>query len=163
MKQEEAIENANWSLPAGESQPVKKRGRRSKKPVEMTLSAQDYPIYDQAAQKLIANPSGIWPTEFNVLVRPDDVEETTTAPGGTHKFILPIDMQAKEKQASQCGTIVAVSPLAFTYERWPEGAHPPRVGQKAIFAKYAGMRRKGRDGVEYILMKDKDLAATFEG
>lgn len=157
MRQEDAT-TANFSLPAGESRPIKKaRGRPkgSKNGKKLMASMQQQTKTDPI------NPSGIGPTEFKVLIRPDAVDDTISAPGGT-KFILPIDVQTKEKQASQSGIIVAVSPLAFSYERWPDGTSPPKVGQRAIFAKYAGYKRKGKDGVEYVLMNDRDVAATFE-
>lgn len=162
MRQDEALTASNFSLPAGESQPLKKargRPRGSKKKVDKELIESMERKTIHLAEPI--NPSGIWPTEFKVLIRPDDAEEEITH--GSLRLIKPIDQQEKEKQASQCGVIIAVSPLAFSYETWPEGASPPRVGQKAIYAKYAGYKRKGRDGVEYVLMNDRDIAATFEG
>lgn len=104
------------------------------------------------------NMSGIYPTEFNVLVMPDKAEEYYA---GT-QIIKAVDTVDKEENASQTGTIIAVSPLAFTYETWPEGAPKPQVGDKIIYAKYAGFLRKAKDGNDYRIMKDKDIVATFE-
>lgn len=100
------------------------------------------------------NPSGIYPTEFNVLVKQKEVEETTK--GG---IIIPIEKVEKNKFAEMEGTLIAVSPLAFSYERWPEEARKPAPGDKVIIAQYSGVRVKGKDGAEYLLTKDKDITA----
>ena len=106
--------------------------------------------------KVDFNPSGIRPVEFNVLVKPKEVEERTA--GG---IIVPDIARDREQVAAVEGEIVAVSPLAFTYEDW--GDHEkPKVGDRVYFAKYAGMLVKGRDGVEYRLLKDKDLGAVID-
>jgi co-chaperonin GroES (HSP10) len=100
------------------------------------------------------NKSGILPTEFNVLVLPDPVEEVTK--GG---IILTDPTKESDKHAAVEGTLVAISPLAFTYEDW-EDVHKPKVGQKVIYARYAGNLFDGNDGKEYRLLKDKDLLAV---
>lgn len=126
-------------------QPVKvKKPRKSKAAVEIA-----YP-----------NLSGFSPTEFNVLILPDDVDDVITTKGGV-KLFKPVDTAEKEKYAGQRGRVIAVSPLAFSYERWPEGAAPPQVGQKVIFAKYSGIRMESKkDGREYLFVKDKDIVST---
>src|SRR5690554_8029371 len=107
------------------------------------------------------NPSGISPTEFTVMVLPKPVEERSA--GG---IIIPDMTKDSEKYAQVEGTIVARSPLAFTYATAAEweaaGATPPKPGDRVLHAKYAGVRVKGRDGVEYLLVKDKDITATIE-
>lgn len=103
------------------------------------------------------NQSGIHPTEFKILVRPREIEEKTA--GG---IIIPLSEAEKLQNAAVDGTLIAVSPLAFGYERWPEGSAPPKVGDKVLYSKYAGMKRKGKDGVIYIVMQDKDLCAVLE-
>lgn len=104
------------------------------------------------------NTSGIFPTEFKVLVRAKQVEEKTK--GG---ILLPDEKKERDQHAVMEATIVAVSPLAFTYEdNWPEGARKPSVGDRVIIAKYSGALVKGKDGVEYKLIADKDIAAVLE-
>jgi co-chaperonin GroES (HSP10) len=103
---------------------------------------------------VVINTSGIWPTEFNVLIKQKDVEEVTK--GG---IIVPIEKVEKDKYAEVEGMIIAVSPLAFCYERWPEGAKKPSEGDKVIIAKYSGVHVKGADGKEYLLTKDRDITA----
>lgn len=101
------------------------------------------------------NLSGLRPIEFNVLVKQKKVEEKIGS------IILAEQTREREQAAAIEGEIVAISPLAFTYEEWGT-EDKPKIGQWCIFAKYAGMKVKGRDGEEYLLVKDKDLAAVFE-
>lgn len=104
-----------------------------------------------------ANPSGINPTEYKVLVKPKAVEEKTA--GG---IFIPDESREREQYASTEGELVAISPLAFTYEdRWPEGFEKPKVGDRVIFAKYAGTKLKGKDGGEYRIVNDRDIAAVL--
>jgi len=103
------------------------------------------------------NKSGIHPTEYNVLVMPEKVEERTA--GG----IIKADSTLDRQQAFETrGVLVAVSPLAFTYEKWPEGTRIPRVGDRVITVKAAGVVVKGEDGKDYRLMKDKDICAIIQ-
>lgn len=109
----------------------------------------------------MTNTTGINPTEFKVLIAPKPVEEITK--GG---IILATTTTESEKYATVDGTIVAISPLAFTYAsqtEWDEaGGKKPKVGDLVVYAKYAGVRRKGRDGAEYLIVNDKDIVATIE-
>lgn len=104
------------------------------------------------------NLSGIIPTEYKVLVDPKPIEQKTS--GG---IIIPDQTVHAEKYAAIEGRIVAMSHLAFTYaspEEW--GDHKPKPGQQILHAKYAGVRVKGKDGKEYVLINDKDVVATVE-
>jgi co-chaperonin GroES (HSP10) len=104
------------------------------------------------------NDTGIHPTEFKVLILPDPVEEKTK--GG---IILAVETTEKEKYATMQGSIVAVSHLAFSYataEEW--GDNKPKAGDRVLFAKYAGVRHKAKDGVEYLLVNDKDIVAIVQ-
>lgn len=105
-----------------------------------------------------ANATGISPTEFKVLILPDPVEETTK--GG---IIVPIAKAESDKYATIEGRIIAVSHLAFNYATAKEwGDAKPKPGDRVIFAKYAGVRHKAKDGQEYLLVNDKDIVATIE-
>lgn len=103
------------------------------------------------------NKSGINPTEFNCLVLPDPVEEKTK--GG---IILTDAHRDADKHATVEGVLIAVSPLAFTYSDWPAERYKPKIGQKVIIARYGGNLFKGNDGLEYRLLKDKDILAVRE-
>lgn len=98
---------------------------------------------------------GIMPTEYNVLVAPEDTEEVTA--GG---IILTASTKETNDLAAQRGRLVAISPLAFSYADWPEDARKPHVGDAVVIAKYAGTLFEGRDKREYRLCKDKDVAAV---
>lgn len=94
---------------------------------------------------------GINPLEYNVVVKPRDVEEVTA--GG---LIIPKDAADKAQHAEERGTIVAMSPLAFNYD---ETAPKPALGATVTFVRYSGTTVEGDDGVEYRVMKDKDILA----
>lgn len=103
------------------------------------------------------NSTGIFPTEFKVLVAPKPVEEKRGS------IIIPEKTRDSEKYATTEGRIVAISPLAFTYvtpEEW--AGLKPKPGDAIIYAKYAGVHVKGRDGGEYVILNDKDIVATIE-
>jgi chaperonin GroES len=100
---------------------------------------------------------GISPTEYRVLVLPKPVDEVSK--GG---IIIPDQVKEQNQFAQMEGTIVAASPLAFTYAEWPEGASIPRAGDRVLFGKYSGAIVKGRDGKDYRLVNDRDITAVLE-
>lgn len=111
------------------------------------------------------NPSGILPTEFKVLVRPDDSEDEMLAQYKTLKasgFKFADDAKERHDFAAVTGRLIAVSPVAFTYETFPEGTRLPKPGDKVVIAKYAGVMIKGKDGVDYRIVNDKDVCAILE-
>jgi chaperonin GroES len=106
----------------------------------------------------MTNPSGIKPTEYKVLVQPIKVDAKTK--GG---IILPDEHKDREQFAQMQGTLVAVSPLAFTYadaSDWGD-AEKPKPGDKVMFAKFAGAAVKGMDGADYRIINDKDVSAVL--
>ncbi len=102
----------------------------------------------------MTDDSGLLPSEYNVVVKPDAVEEVTK--GG---IILPPAKTDRDKLAADEGTLVAVSPHAFSYADWPEGQKPPQVGDRVVFARYAGSLIK-RGDTDYRVIKDKDIIAV---
>jgi co-chaperonin GroES (HSP10) len=102
------------------------------------------------------NDSGLKPTAFCVLIELDTIQEKT--PGG---IILPSKVQDQDKLSVQEGTLIAVSPQAFTYaENWPEGT-VPQLGQRVLFKRYDGMIHD-RNGKSYRLVEDKSIVAIVE-
>lgn len=101
------------------------------------------------------NTSGIYPVEYKILIAAKTVEEKTK--GG---IFLPDDTKEREQFAQMEGTLVACSPLAFTYDDWKD-ANPPKPGDRVLFAKYSGAKVTGKDGKEYRLVNDKDVAAVL--
>jgi co-chaperonin GroES (HSP10) len=108
----------------------------------------------------LSNTSGITPTEFKVLIDPKPVEKKIGS------IIIPESTQESEEYAQIEGRIVAVSPLAFSYaskEEWEAaGAEKPKPGDVVLYAKYAGVRVKGKDGNRYIIANDKDVCALIK-
>lgn len=103
------------------------------------------------------NDHGILPTEYKVLIAPKTVEDKIGS------IIIPDQTKERDQFAQMEGTLVAVSPLAFSYakqEEWGNGK-PPDIGDRVLFAKYAGAVVKGRDGKDYRLVNDKDVAAVL--
>lgn len=100
------------------------------------------------------NP-GLQPTEYNVIIAP------ATMPEKIGSLFLPETEKERLGMALQVGRIVAVSPVAFNYERWPDPKDKPQVGQLAWFARFAGGLFEGVDGKEYRIVKDKDIGAII--
>lgn len=103
------------------------------------------------------NATGINPTEFKVLIDPKEAETKIGS------IIIPSSKVEAEKYATIEGRIVAISHLAFTYATEDEwDGMKPKAGDVVLYAKYAGVRVKGKDGREYLLVNDKDIVATVE-
>lgn len=98
---------------------------------------------------------GLRPMEFNVLIFPEQVEETTK--GG---IILPDSVKEADKAAANRGLLVAISPVAFDFAEFKDVK--PRVGDHVWYGRYAGTEVKGRDGRTYRLCKDRDIGAVIE-
>jgi co-chaperonin GroES (HSP10) len=97
----------------------------------------------------------IAPTEFNVVVEIDVPPEKTA--GG---IILPQTATERDRLGADEGTLVAVSPNAFTYAEWPDDQQPPQVGQRVLIARYNGVLREV-GGKTYRIVKDKDVVAVL--
>ena len=115
------------------------------------------------------NDSGIVPTEFKVLVLPDESE--TQIKARRSNIMVPDAYAAMYAHGSVTGTIIAMSPAAFSYHDWPEGCRIPMVGERIVFARFAGMLVQGKpvrnerghdEPGEYRLLNDKDVVAVLE-
>jgi co-chaperonin GroES (HSP10) len=102
------------------------------------------------------NTSGFIPVEFNVIVRQDDTEAKTKL-----GLIKPDDVVEREKHGQTQGVLVALSPLAFNADIWPADMARPEPGVRVVFARHAGIFVNGLDGVEYRVVKDKDIVAVM--
>lgn len=95
----------------------------------------------------------IKPLADRVVVKPLEEEEQTFAGG---ELVLPDTAKEKPQQ----GEVVAVGP-----GRREDGARVPlevEVGDKVVFAKYAGTSYKTKDGDEVKIMRESDLLAILE-
>jgi co-chaperonin GroES (HSP10) len=108
----------------------------------------------------LRNDAGIWPVEFKVLIEPLAVQEKIGS------VWMPDSAKDKEKFAQVKGRIIACSPHAFSYvddEAWVDVVgEKPHAGDLVLYAKYAGVWVKGKDGKDYLLINDKDVCATIE-
>jgi co-chaperonin GroES (HSP10) len=105
------------------------------------------------------NKSGIRPVEYKVLIRPDEEKGFVELKGG-HKLWKPDETKERDQHAAMEGVLVEASPLAFSYDEWPEDSPRPQAGDRVIFARYAGINTRGADGRDYRLMNDKDIVAV---
>jgi co-chaperonin GroES (HSP10) len=116
------------------------------------VALNDIPALDEC------NP-GLTPVEYNLVVILPNAPETT---GKNVKIILTDETRERMQIASQAARIVAMSPLAFNYEAWPDDSMKPRVGDVIWFPRYAGGEFVGIDGKSYRLLKDKDCAGVIQ-
>lgn len=91
--------------------------------------------------------------EFKVLVMPNPVSDKVGS------IIIPDEHKDRLQYSITEGTIVAMSPLAFTYEVWPEDVLLPKVGDSVVYPKYAGSDVEGADGKTYRVIADKEVLA----
>jgi co-chaperonin GroES (HSP10) len=101
---------------------------------------------------------GIRPIEYNVIIA--TVPSTDSDKIGS--VFIPDEAKETLDLAMQVGRIVAQSPLAYSYEKWPDPSQKPQVGQVVWFARYAGKEFEGADGKMYRILKDKDIGAVIE-
>lgn len=102
---------------------------------------------------------GLRPVGYNVLIKPTEVEKKTK--GGLY---MPDDTVEKEGFARIEGELIAVSPMAFSFDMWPEGMEDlkPKVGDTVLFAQYNAKEWRGNDGCTYWLMKDEAIIGVIE-
>ncbi len=101
------------------------------------------------------NDSGITPLGHRVLVKPENVEETTKS-----GIIIAIGSGRDREQMSQVmGTVVAVGNTCWKDQAEAEWAKP---GDFIMFGKYSGLTTIGKDDVEYRLISDLDVVAKLD-
>jgi co-chaperonin GroES (HSP10) len=104
----------------------------------------------------MTNDSGLNPVEFNCVVKVIPIEKKT--PGG---IIIPESKTDRDELAMDEGTLVAISPHAFTYADWPEGTRKPQSGDRVLFARYSGALIE-RNGSKFRVLKDSAIIATVD-
>jgi len=102
----------------------------------------------------MSNESGINPVGWRVLVKPQEVKQMSK--GG---IILSTDTnKEREQMGNTTGVVVAMGNQCFAAESKPWCG----VGDKVIFAKYAGLLYLGKDGCQYRMINDKDVTGTLD-
>jgi hypothetical protein len=95
--------------------------------------------------------------EYNLLIAP------AVMPDKIGRIHIADETRETLGLARQVGRIIKQSEIAFNYDVWPAGGKgPPKPGDLVWFARYAGGLITGRDGKEYRLIKDKDVAAIIQ-
>lgn len=103
---------------------------------------------------VVKPPHGLSMYGFNVLVKPKPVEEKIGS------IFIPDTHKEKLEYSVTEGELVALSPVAFSYEQWPEGTRLPQVGDRVTYGKFVGAKVEGNDGIEYRVMEDKEILAV---
>ncbi len=100
------------------------------------------------------NSSGILPRGPRVLVKPDAVDEKSS--GGIVQFTE--QQRVREEMGQIEGTVAAIGDAAWHDKPSPWAA----VGDRIVFAKFAGLFLKGNDGAMYRVINDLDVVAIKE-
>ena len=102
----------------------------------------------------MSNESGINPVGWRLLIKPQEVREVSE--GG---IILTTEVtKDREQMGNTTGVVVAMGSQCYADEPAPWCA----VGDKVIFAKYAGLLYLGKDGFKYRMINDKDITGTLD-
>jgi len=106
----------------------------------------------------MSNKSGITPVRDLILVLPEEEVETE------HGLIkIPEFVKQREAAAQVFGILVQMGEDAFKYEEKQFGTSPDlEAGMRVMFAKYGGIVVKGKDGINYRLIRDDDILATVD-
>jgi len=97
------------------------------------------------------NESGLIPINNRVVIRPDEVSDTTGESG-----LIWVPQLARERQQDQqtIGTIIAIGPNAFEADDPPR----PEVGDKILYKRYSGFSSQHPETrVKYEAIKDGDI------
>jgi chaperonin GroES len=99
------------------------------------------------------NDSGIHPQGDRVLIRVEEIEETT--PGG---ILVPQTELAKHEMAQIAGILVA-----HGMDAWNDYMEPfAEIGDRVLYQRHSGIQLTGKDGCLYRMVNDTDIIATLE-
>ena len=93
-----------------------------------------------------------------VLIEPDKVEETDELLRRAKAAGIEVQLDKREQKAVEYGTVIQIGPTAF--KDYGRDSSIIKVGDKIIFAKYAGKSVKVKD-TEYLILNDEDVIARF--
>jgi len=100
------------------------------------------------------NESGLHPRGSKLLLYPDPimVETQSGIVVATGKEVDRLEMAQTE------GVVVEIGPNAYHDQVSPWC----KVGERVIFAKYAGIMSKGKDGKQYRFVNDLDIVGVID-
>lgn len=102
----------------------------------------------------MTNNSGMNPVGWRILIKPQEVKKVSK--GG---IILSTESNSdREQMANTTGIVIAMGDQCYIDEPAPWC----KVGDKVIFAKYAGLLYLGKDGNQYRMINDKDITGTLD-
>jgi len=102
----------------------------------------------------MSNVSGINPVGWRILVKPQEIKEMSES----GIVITSGKYKEREQMANTTGIVIAMGKECFADEPAPWC----NIGDKIIFAKYAGLLYLGKDGSEYRMINDKDVTGTLD-
>ena len=105
---------------------------------------------------MTSNTSGIHPVGWRILVQPRDILEKTAS-----GIILSTESNKEREQlANTTGIVIEMGDECFDdakgTTKWCN------VGDKIIFAKYAGLLYVGKDSKQYRIINDRDVTGTLD-
>ena len=102
----------------------------------------------------MSNESGINPCGWRVLIKPQEVKDTSK--GG---IIIATEVsKEREQMGNTTGVVISMGKQCYADEPAPWC----QVGDKVIFAKYAGLLYLGKDGSQYRMGNDKDITGILD-
>ena len=102
----------------------------------------------------MSNVSGINPVGNRMLLLPVEVQKKTSS----GIIIATEETSDREQLANTSGIVVAMGAECFedSPSAWCQ------VGDKIVFAKYAGLMYLGKDGKQYRMINDRDMTGLLD-
>lgn len=119
------------------------------------------------------NNSGIYPLGDRVLVKPEAIGEKKDGETKIGSFIVPDQVVDQHSLAQSIGYVVALGNDCWVdrVEFNPDGSRKgysgftgpqAKVGDRIVYAKFAGVKVPGKDSPDYRIIRDKDVCAIVD-
>jgi chaperonin GroES len=102
----------------------------------------------------MSNESGINPVGNRILIKPQEIAKVSK--GGI--LLTTETTAAREQMGNTTGIVVAMGNHCYL----EDSSSWCKVGDKVIFAKYAGLLYTGKDGQDYRMINDHDITGTLD-
>lgn len=96
------------------------------------------------------NQSGIHPQGNRILIQPLELDNKTAS----GIILATNDQKDREQMANTTGLVIEVGVEAVNW---------CKSGDRVVFAKYAGLLYRGKDGKKYRVINDDNIVATLDG